>query len=423
MGTRIQICGSVVVQVDDRRIDGDLPGRQGQVLLVYLAANRDRAVTRDELIEALWPRELPARPESALSVLLSKLRSVLGPAAIEGRSQVRLALTPVAIDLEAAAKAIHDAESAVGREDWAGAWGPARVALHTSRRGLLHGFDAPWILELRARLDDIQLRALSCVAASSLRIGGPELPSAERAARSLVSLAPYRETGYLFLMQALVAQGNAAEALRVFDDLRRLLNEELGTAPGVELQALHRRLLAEGAPTEADLGSRARTVLFTDLEGSTALAQRLGDDGAVRLLRIHDGIVREALARHEGREVKHTGDGIMASLGSVQAALQCAVDIQRGFADHNASHEPALKVRIGISAGEPVAEGDDLFGATVQLAARLCDYAAPGTIVVSGVVRDLAIGKGFTFGPGREATLKGFPDPVTLCEVTWSAAP
>jgi class 3 adenylate cyclase len=166
--------------------------------------------------------------------------------------------------------------------------------------------------------------------------------------------------------------------------------------------------------------SAFRIILFTDLEGSTALAQLLGDDGAVRLLRIHDGIIREALARHVGREVKHTGDGIMASFGSVQAALGGAVDIQRGFADHNASHEPALNVRIGISAGEPVAEGDDLFGAAVQLAARLCDHADPGAIVVSGVVRDLAIGKGFAFGPGGEASLKGFPDPITLCEVTWS---
>ena len=119
--------------------------------------------------------------------------------------------------------------------------------------------------------------------------------------------------------------------------------------------------------------------------------------------------------------MKHTGDGIMASLGSVQAALQCAVDIQRGFAAHNDSNQPPLKVRIGISAGEPVAEGDDLFGATVQLAARLCDHAEPGTILVSGVVRDLALGKGFAFGPGREASLKGFSQPVALCEVTWSA--
>ena len=172
-----------------------------------------------------------------------------------------------------------------------------------------------------------------------------------------------------------------------------------------------------------DAESAFRIILFTDLEGSTALVQRLGDEAAMRLLRVHDSIVREALARHAGLEVKHTGDGIMASFGSVQAALACTVAIQQGFAAHNASHpEPPFRVRIGMSAGEPVTEGDDLFGASVQLAARLCDYASPGTVVVSGVVRDLAIGKGFTFGPPGEATLKGFPLPVSLCELVWSAA-
>ena len=162
---------------------------------------------------------------------------------------MRLALRPVRIDLEAAERGIHEAESAVAREDWAGAWGPARVALHTASRGILPGFDAPWILELRERLDDIRFRALSCVAVSSLRVGGPELPAAERAARSLVRLSPYRETGYRFLMEALAAQGNTAEALRVFDDLRRLLREELGTAPGPALRDLHARLLADGIPS------------------------------------------------------------------------------------------------------------------------------------------------------------------------------
>jgi adenylate cyclase len=172
-----------------------------------------------------------------------------------------------------------------------------------------------------------------------------------------------------------------------------------------------------------DADSAFRIILFTDMEGSTALVQRLGDDGAMTLLRVHDGIIREALGRHAGREVKHTGDGIMASFGSVQAALAGAVAMQQGFADHNASHlDGPLRVRIGMSAGEPVAEGDDLFGAAVQLAARLCDHASPGAIVVSSVVRDLAIGKGFTFGPGTEAVLKGFPTPVFLCEVDWSDA-
>jgi class 3 adenylate cyclase/DNA-binding SARP family transcriptional activator len=244
--TKIQICGSVAVQVDGRRVDA-LPGRQGVLLLVYLAANRARFVTRDELIEALWQRKLPARPDSALSVLLSKLRGVLGPDSIEGRSEVRLALSPVLIDFEAATDGVHDAECAIGLDDWAGAWGPARVALHTARRGFLPGFDAPWITELRDRLDDIRIRSLVCIAESSLHLGGPELPSAERAARELVRTSPYRETGYRLLMETLSTQGDTAEALLVYEGLRRLLRDELGAAPSAQLRALHQELLEEGA--------------------------------------------------------------------------------------------------------------------------------------------------------------------------------
>jgi DNA-binding SARP family transcriptional activator len=246
MGARIQICGRVAVQIDGRRVEGRLPGRRGRLLLVHLAANRDRPVSRDELVEALWPGEPPPRPEAALSVLLSKVRSALGPASIERRAQVRLAVADAWIDLEAAAMGIHRAESAVALGDWAGAAGPARIALHTANRGILPGADAPWITELRHRLEDMRLRALACVGTSSLRIGGTELPAAERSARALVRLAPFREAGHALLMEAFAAQGNTAEALRVYDDLRHLLRDELGTAPSVELQALHRRLLGPG---------------------------------------------------------------------------------------------------------------------------------------------------------------------------------
>jgi SARP family transcriptional regulator, regulator of embCAB operon len=240
---RIQICGPVVVQVDGSKVEGALPGRQGELLLVYLAANRDRPVSRDELIEALWPHQLPPRPEAALSVLLSKLRRALGPASIEGRSHLRLAIPEAWIDLEAAAMGIHQAESAIALRDWAGAAGPARVALHTASRGVLPGFDAPWVVELRGLVEDIRLRALACVGTSSLRIGGAELPAAERSGRSLVKLAPFREAGYGLLMEALAAGGNTAEALQVYEGLRCRLRDELGTAPSPDLQALHRRLL------------------------------------------------------------------------------------------------------------------------------------------------------------------------------------
>lgn len=165
--------------------------------------------------------------------------------------------------------------------------------------------------------------------------------------------------------------------------------------------------------------SALRFILFTDIEGSTALVQRLGDDEAMQVFRAHDRVVRGELARTGGREVKHTGDGIMASFASVRSALDAAVGMQRGFASHGREASEPLKVRIGISAGEPVAEGDDLFGSAVQLAARLCAHAGPGAIVVSGVLPELAIGKGFRFTPRAPADLKGFADPVTVCQVIW----
>jgi class 3 adenylate cyclase len=220
----------------------------------------------------------------------------------------------------------------------------------------------------------------------------------------------------------LVEAPDAETAQAVHRDSHGLVaNEIIPVDPAAVARFLGR--IDDPVESRRDAESAFRIILFTDLEGSTDLVQRLGDDGAMRLLRIHDSIIREALARNAGLEVKHTGDGIMASFGSVQAALASAVAIQQGFAAHNASRpDPPLRVRIGMSAGEPVAQGDDLFGAAVQLAARLCDYASPGLIVVSSVVRDLAIGKGFTFGPGSEASLQGFPLPVSVCELSWSAA-
>jgi class 3 adenylate cyclase len=157
------------------------------------------------------------------------------------------------------------------------------------------------------------------------------------------------------------------------------------------------------------------TILFTDMESSTALTQRLGDDAAQELVRQHNNVVREALKAHDGTEIKHTGDGIMASFPSARGALGCAMAIQRGLDDGDGQ----VRVRIGLNAGEPVAEDDDLFGTSVQLAARVCAEAEAGEILVSNVVRELSAGKGFLFNDRGDAVLRGFEDPVRLYEVRW----
>jgi DNA-binding SARP family transcriptional activator len=244
LDSRIQLCGSVVVRIDGRRLEAELPGRQGRLLFVYLAANRVRAVGRDELKEALWPGGGPAAAGSALNALVSKLRRLLGCERLLGRADLQLALPPrVWIDLEAAHEAVHRAESAVALGEWVRAWAPARVVLNIARRGFLRAEDSPWIEEQRRFLEEAELSALECIARSGLGLGGPELASAERSGRALISLAPYRESGYRLLMEALAISGNAAEAVAVYERLRRTLRDDLGVAPAPETREAHRRLL------------------------------------------------------------------------------------------------------------------------------------------------------------------------------------
>jgi class 3 adenylate cyclase len=165
-----------------------------------------------------------------------------------------------------------------------------------------------------------------------------------------------------------------------------------------------------------------RVIMFTDMEGSTSTTQRLGDEAAMVLLRRHDSIIRTALGAHHGSEVKHTGDGIMASFSSVTNSLSCSIAIQRAIALHNqeAGPDDSFLVRIGIAAGEPVTEQGDLFGASVQLAARLCGSAAPGEICLSDALRGLAIGKRFSFTGPIELSVKGFDEPVRAVRLEWA---
>ncbi len=168
---------------------------------------------------------------------------------------------------------------------------------------------------------------------------------------------------------------------------------------------------------EPYIDSAVRVILFTDLCDSTQQTQELGDEGFMLLIREHDHIVRAALKDQHGREVKHTGDGIMASFTSVSAAVASAIDIQLSLRNRNDHAERPIRVRVGISVGEPVTESGDLFGAAVQLSARLCGVASPGGIAVSTAVRELCVGKLFDFDSMGSFDLKGFADPVPVFEV------
>ena len=186
-----------------------------------------------------------------------------------------------------------------------------------------------------------------------------------------------------------------------------------GFLGGSEVNPAGAAVMPGGTANDRDPG--IRTILFTDIVDSTALTQRLGDEAAMAFLDVHDTIVRDALAALGGREVKHTGDGIMACFLSTVSAVRCATRIQRALAEHaQAETEVHVRVRIGAAAGEPVENHSDLFGSTVQLATRLCSHAQPQQSLVSNAVAELCLGKGLSFQDLGEVSLKGFERPVRV---------
>lgn len=173
------------------------------------------------------------------------------------------------------------------------------------------------------------------------------------------------------------------------------------------------------APARHGRAGAFRTILFTDVEAHTSMMQRLGDESGRAVLRDYERITRQVLHSHGGDEVKSMGDGLMASFSSVTNGVECAVALQRAFAQHNALSREPLLVRVGLSAGEPIAEEGDYFGATVILASRIAAQAAGGEILASVAVRELCAGKGFTFADRGDSALRGFDEPVRLHEVRW----
>ena len=174
------------------------------------------------------------------------------------------------------------------------------------------------------------------------------------------------------------------------------------------------------AANTAPIDSAFRAIMFTDLMDSTAMTQRLGDAKALHWLHVHNAMTRNALRNHEGREVKHLGDGIMSSFASIEQSIHCAIAIQNSFAAYNAEHEEApMHLRIGLDAGEPVEEDNDLFGATVQMAARVCAYANADQILAAQAIADNFPGDRSIFREVDRFTPKGLDQSIAVFEVVW----
>ena len=193
---------------------------------------------------AIWGEERPAASGQAMRALLSKLRSVIGRDSLPADGPLRLRLDEDAkVDVEVAARAIHDAESGVARKEWERAWIASQIAMNVTRRGFLTGHDGAWVEERRRELGSLYTRVLATLAAAALALGETELLTAERAARELVAAEPLSEGATALLMRALDARGERPAALVVYDEFRLRLREALGVAPGPQLLALHSELV------------------------------------------------------------------------------------------------------------------------------------------------------------------------------------
>ena len=266
---RLYLTGPLVAELGDRRVDERrLPGRQGRRALAYLALERERPVPIDELADAVWGTGSPAGAwQTALSAIVSKLRAWLR--GVDPRCTIptgagcyRLGLSQDAwVDVEAARRALDEAEGHVRADRPKAAWGPANVAVSIAARPFLAGVDAEWIVRTRDALRAVRVRGLECVAAAAAANG--EYPLAAQLAREVVTLEPFRETGWRRLILALADGGNRAEALRAYAQCKKLLADELDVTPARETEAIVRGLRGAAEPARRPAATRrpsSRTV-------------------------------------------------------------------------------------------------------------------------------------------------------------------
>lgn len=415
---RIQLCGRLVATLDGRRIDESLTGAKERLLFAYLVLHRLSPVDPRELVEALWPEQPPPDADHHVGRLLRRLHRLLGRH-LELRPYVQLRLKVDSfVDIEAAAEAVHRAEAAVARGEWATSWPAARVALHTARRTFLPAARSPWIETQRRRLRDIELRALECIAATGLGLGGNELISAERSARALIEREPLRESGYQHLMLALTRRGNLAEAMQAYADLARRLEKEIGIGPSPEMRALRDQLMPRTLePTPRTSGeATTRTFMFTDICDSTALVATIGDHAWRHLLEWLDRLIDQVIDEHRGALMDRAGDGVFAAFDQPADAVRCAVTLQQRLAAHRIEHGFAPLLRIGVHTDQAVPTRGKYAGRGVHVAARVAAIAGPGEIVLTcstATTADAALQQ------RRDVVLKGFPDPVEVGILPW----
>ena len=457
-----RILGPIEVFHEGRAVP--LGGSRERAVLALLLASVNRVVSAERLAEDLWAGEPSDRAVHSLQVYVSRLRKALREAGGDGIivTQAPGYVAQVSPEnLDAARFEALVTESR--RQGVAGALEDAAATLREALalwRGpaMADVADGPIARAEAARLEEARLAALEARVDAELACGRHAELTAELDA--LTRAQPLRERLWGQRMLALYRCGRQVEALRVYRDVRRLLAEDVGLEPGPALAALETAILqqspelewrpaaapppegphqgrdpaasaavvagpvAPAAPTQPleSLAAGPVTILFTDVEASTDLRTRHGDEAAQVLLREHEDLVRDHVRAHGGIEVKALGDGFMMAFGSARRALACAVAIQRTLSERRLDL-PDIRVRIGVNTGEVMLQGDDLYGQAVHAAARIGAKAGGGEILVSEIVKQL-VGSTpeVTFVDRGWYELKGFPERFHLFEVACGPA-
>ena len=244
----LQVCGPLRVVLDGVDVTERIPVGQARLVLVFLVLQRGQAVSRSQLVDALWGEVPPDHADRDVATLLSRLRSVLGPSCLPiGPESAVLLPDHARVDLHQAYHSIEQAEAALAESDAETAWAAAMDALAVSRRGFLPSVALPWAERQRSRLRDVLLASYEALGDAALLIGGARLATAQRMGMEIVAEEPLRESGYRLAMRACVARGNHAEALDTYESMRRRLADDLGIDPGPESRALYESLLAASA--------------------------------------------------------------------------------------------------------------------------------------------------------------------------------
>jgi predicted ATPase/class 3 adenylate cyclase len=397
----IRLTGKIAISDGHHSVDEkQLAGRQGRLLFVRLALESE-PIHKEVLANLLWKDELPVTWERTLSGLLSRVRTAMANAGFDGLT-IRGAFgnyelqypAGTIVDVRAAAADAEAAVHALASGDLSSAADRAEAAAEIARRPLLAGEDGPWLEKTRSDLRATLVSALESFA--DARAGTAE---AVVAAQEASDLEPYRERAHVLLMRAHAALGNRADALRAYERCRELLTNELGVDPSAETQAAHVELLREDPSIvrraggrdrlslrlTADLPSGLVTFCLTDIEGSTQLFSKLGPR-FLDLLEDHRRIIRKAVANHGGAEVKTEGDGFLVAFGDAGAAVDAAMEFQRGLAAHPWPEDNAIRVRVGLHSGEAVPVENDYTTFAVHETARIGAAAHGGQTIVSNTV-------------------------------------